>query len=262
METILLVNDTHVDDYIAGVVKAEGGNGNSTEYYKAQALIAYTYFVRHESRHSKDRYNVCDDVHCQVYKGLTSDKMINDAVRLTSGEVIVTPDSVPIISAFHSNCGGETSPASFAWVESVPYLMKVEDPWCATTGNASWTKKIKRDEWIAALAKGGFDKNATGTPFGFDQSSRLQFYKAGNTLIPFRDIRASLGLRSAWFSVTDNGDEIVLNGKGYGHGVGLCQEGAMKMAREGYDYISVIKYYYRGVTTLRKEYVKKPALID
>jgi len=82
----------------------------------------------------------------------------------------------------------------------------------------------------------------------FDHPVRVINYKAGNFLIPFNQIRTELGLRSSFFSVKVKGDSVILNGRGYGHGVGLCQEGAMVMASKGFDYMKIIGFYYKGVS--------------
>ena len=73
-------------------------------------------------------------------------------------------------------------------------------------------------------------------------------YKAGSFTIPFKQIRTDLGLRSSFFSVKVKGDSVILSGRGYGHGAGLCQEGAIVMASKGFDYRKIIGFYYRGVT--------------
>lgn len=256
---MMLINECDADDYIAGVVRAEGGPGKHPVYTRTQALITRTYTFRNINRHSSDGFNLCDGTHCQVYKGVTGDTMIINAVKSTSGEVITTPDSILIISAFHSNCGGETSPSEFVWLTSLPYLVKVQDPYCTSSRNASWTRKISVEEWTGALRTNGYEGPA-GNPsvFTFNQTSRLMYYTSGPFSLPLNSLRTTLGLRSSWFSVTVDGDSLLLNGRGYGHGVGLCQEGAMVMVQKGFGYTDIIKFYYPGVIILNVEYAKRP----
>jgi stage II sporulation protein D len=83
--------------------------------------------------------------------------------------------------------------------------------------------------------------------FNFVQKSRLVDYKTGSFSMPLRSLRSDLNLRSTFFSVYAIGDSIVLKGRGYGHGVGLCQEGAMEMAAKGFNYKQIIDFYYFGV---------------
>jgi stage II sporulation protein D len=81
----------------------------------------------------------------------------------------------------------------------------------------------------------------------FSQLSRAAVYRAGTFTLPLRQIRTDLNLRSSFFSLKVEGDSVILKGRGYGHGVGLCQEGAMVMASKGFDYKQIIDFYYTGV---------------
>jgi stage II sporulation protein D len=247
--SLLAINKLDIEDYIAGVVKAEGGSGKKSEYFKSQAVIARTYTYKYFNKHITDRYNLCDDTHCQAFAGITGDSLITSAVRLTSGQVLATSDSSLIISAFHSNCGGETSPSELAWLAPHPYLVKVTDPYCVTSRNATWQKTISLHAWTEMLTRNGYiaDSAANSESFVFRQRVRMMNYTTGSFSMPFSKIRSELGLRSAWFSVSAAGNSLVLSGRGYGHGVGLCQEGAMVMAAGGEKYEEILLYYYPGV---------------
>jgi stage II sporulation protein D len=248
METILLINICDIESYVAGVVKAEGGSGKNIEYCKTQAIIARTYMYKYFNKHSADRFNLCDDTHCQAFNGITADTIINRASFETRGLVILGPDSTLIIAAFHSNCGGETSPAEFAWLSDQPYLKIVTDPWCRLSRNATWTKTISFSSWTDYLSKAGFRGNiADKAQFNFSSESRRNEYLAGTFALPMRQIRSDMNLKSAFFSLVVDGDSVIFSGRGYGHGVGLCQEGAMIMASKGYDYNQIIGFYYTGV---------------
>ena len=157
--SVFLINIPESEDYIAGVVKSEGGNGGTLEYYKAQAVIARTYAYKYEKKHINDEYNLCDGVHCQVFQGITTDSLILRAVNNTKGQVIVDQDSVLIISAFHSNCGGETASSEDVWLTSQSYLKSVIDPYCLVSRNATWEKKISIAEWWAYLKKKRLHRN-------------------------------------------------------------------------------------------------------
>jgi len=262
METILLINICDIEDYVAGVVKAEGGTGKSEEYFKTQAVITRTYTYRNFKRHITDRYNLCDGTHCQVYRGISADSIINSAMHHTAGRVIVDTDSILIISAFHSNCGGETSPSEYVWVISVPYLTSVKDPYCTSSPNAIWEKKVSVREWKNILTANGYtDGTENSSQFTFSQNSRTMHYTTGSFRIPFYVLRNALGLRSAWFSVYDAGDSLILKGRGYGHGVGLCQEGAMVMANKGINYEDIIKFYYPDTRIIDIRSAKMPVEI-
>ena len=83
--------------------------------------------------------------------------------------------------------------------------------------------------------------------FTFIQKTRQLNYRAGTFTVPLNSLRSELNLRSTFFSVVPDGDYVILKGRGYGHGVGLCQEGAMAMAVAGSNYRQIIGFYYSGV---------------
>jgi stage II sporulation protein D len=231
------------------VIRAEGGSGQESEYYKTQAVIARTYLYKYFNKHISDGYNLCDDIHCQAFNGISADPKIVAAIRSTSNIVILDRDSLLIISAFHSNCGGETSTAEGVWLTNQPYLKKVIDPYCINSRNAKWQKSFSTESWTGYLKKSGLTGNISPSVYNFSQNNRITEYKAGQFTIPLRIMRSDMNLRSSFFSVVYNGDSIVLNGRGYGHGVGLCQEGAMAMAGKGFTYKQIIDFYYSEVIT-------------
>jgi stage II sporulation protein D len=246
--TLLLINTCDIETYIAGVVQAEGGSGNNPEYFRTQAVIARTYMYRYIDKHINDGYNLCDNTHCQAFNGITGDSLINSAVVSTRGLVILGPDSSLIISAFHSNCGGETSPSEDVWLTVQSYLKKMPDPNCLSSRNARWRRSFSISDWIGYLIKAGLPAAPENISLlNFSQLTRLNEYRVDTFSIPLRQIRTDLDLRSTWFSVMVKEDSVILNGRGYGHGVGLCQEGAMAMAEKGFDYKQIISYYYKGV---------------
>ena len=248
LETLVLINISDIEKYISGVVLAEGGNGKNPEYFKTQAILARTYMYKNFDKHLTDRYNLCDNTHCQAFNGISTDSLIGRAVMETKGLVILDKDSILIFSAFHSNCGGETSSSEDVWLMNQPYLKSVVDTYCLTSRNATWQKSLSMNDWINYLRKSGYSDNA-GDPsvFNFTQESRMTDYQTGSLKIPLRIMRSDLYLKSTFFSVLAKGDSIIFKGRGYGHGVGLCQEGAMMMASRGFIYQDIINFYYSGV---------------
>jgi stage II sporulation protein D len=174
--------------------------------------------------------------------------VINRATIETRGQVILARDSTLIISAFHSNCGGETTSSEDVWLSEQTYLKGVRDPYCISSRNARWEKSISRNEWLTYLRKNGY-KGASDDQiaYSFVQLSRQTDFRAGSFSLPLRTIRTDLNLRSTFFSVADSGESVILKGRGYGHGVGLCQEGAMAMAAKGFNYLQIMDFYYTGI---------------
>jgi stage II sporulation protein D len=258
MGTVLLLNDCDIECYLAGVVKSEGGSGKNEEYFKTQAVIARTYTCKYFNKHIKDGFNLCDDIHCQAFDGITTDTIIRNSVTDTRDLVITTPDSCLIMSAFHSNCGGETSPSQYVWLTDQPYLSKVIDPYCMNSRNAVWKKTISLTEWKELLKRNGYKGGPPDVSlYNFEQPSRVPDYIVGAFILPLRILRSELDLRSTFFSVSVNGDSVLLSGRGYGHGVGLCQEGAMVMSVKGFTFEDIIRFYYPGVRLIRIQDARK-----
>ena len=249
---IKIINVVEMPNYLAGVIESEGGGGRHLEYYKVQAVLSRTYVLGHLNKHAKEGFNVCDRVHCQAYhKMLTHTPSIEQAVKATKHIVMVDKNLKLADGFFFANCGGQTSESDFVWNNPVPYCRSVKDTFCIHTRQAHWTKKIKRSEWENYLVKQfGYPVNDSiwgPLLYSFTQQQRMAFYQIPQLGIPLRDLRVHFKLKSTWFDVYLEGDYVVLNGRGFGHGVGLCQEGAMKMAKYGYSYDKIMRFYFSGV---------------
>lgn len=254
---ILLINDLKPNNYIAGVVDAEAGPNAGLEFYKAQSILVRTYLYSNINRHKTEGFQLCDGVHCQAYRGrAVRNSMIAGATRATAGFVVIANDSSYINAVFHANCGGETESGANAWLNDKSYLVPVKDPFCINSSSARWSKSIPLDQWKKYLKSHGFKISAECTPdvFDFSQITRRQYYKMGRDSIPLRQIRTDFQLKSTFFSVVANTKEITLKGRGFGHGVGLCQEGAMYMAKIGYKSDDILRYYFKGIQIISTEY--------
>lgn len=250
---IQLINKVDIESYVAGVVEAEVGNKQPLEYYKVQSTICRTYVLAHMSRHERDNFNVCDKEHCQVFKGKSLGNYdIILATQQTENSVLVDENLNLIVAAFHSNCGGQTISSADVWNKAQSYLIPIRDTFCINSRNAFWEKEINKAIWLRYLKKkvSNIDEGEYPRSFSFDQPYRKKEYAAGVIHLPLKDIRSDLGLKSTYFSVEDAGETMVFRGKGYGHGIGLCQEGAIRMAKTGYNYADIIHFYFRNVTII------------
>ena len=144
----------------------------------------------------------------------------------------------------------------------MPYLKAVLDPFSIGQSNERWEVVVSPEKWIDYLKKNGFtiSKKPDYKRFEFAQQHRTTFYKIGDTGIEFRKIREDWNLRSSFFSVVYNNDSFVLKGRGYGHGVGLSQEGAINMARKGYHYSDILNFYYHNIHIIDYRLLKIPGL--
>lgn len=250
---IQLINTVDIESYVAGVVEAEVGNKQPLEYYKVQSTICRTYVLAHMSRHERDNFNVCDKEHCQVFKGKSLGNYdIILATQQTENSVLVDENLTLIVSAFHSNCGGQTISSADVWNKAQSYLIPIRDTFCINSKNAFWEKEINKSIWVRYLKKkfSNLDESQYPRSFSFDQPYRKKEYSVGAIQLPLKDIRNDLGLKSTYFSIEDAGETLVFKGKGYGHGIGLCQEGAIRMAKSGYNYADIIHFYFRNVTII------------
>ncbi len=248
-----IINNVSYHHYLSGVIESEGGAGRHVEYYKAQAVISRTYAMKHAQRHASDGFSLCDQVHCQAYHNMmTYDDRIGQAVRSTAGVYMVDTVTNELVDGyFHANCGGQTSPSDYVWREGIPYLKTFRDTFCIYTSQATWEKKIPKLQWRRFLINNYFYPVADTTYgpqiYTFEQEERKAFYISPHLGIPLRDLRYHFKLKSTFFSCYPQGKFVVLKGKGYGHGVGLCQEGAMRMAHEGVKYRQILSFYYDGI---------------
>lgn len=256
---LVLVNLVDMDNYLSGVVESEGGGGRHLEYYKVQALMSRTYALKNEHRHKKDGFQLCDGVHCQAYHNmLRHTPSIQIAVSETSGKVLVDQSNTLVTSYFSANCGGQICDASHVWNNSVPNVQTFVDTFCIHTRQATWTKTIEKYKWKSFLAdKYGVTEKLYGDKiYQFTQEQRSAFYIHPSLGVPLRDLRMKFKLKSTYFNTRLEGSSVIIEGRGFGHGVGLCQEGAMNMAKKGYDYTQIARFYFYNVNVIDADRIR------
>lgn len=249
---IQIVNEIDLEQYLEGVVESESGTGQKLEYYKVQAIISRTYALKYKRKHESAGFNLCDATHCQAYlHKRNGSTIIDSAVNNTRGIVMLDKKGKLFSTFFHANCGGQTCEPDVVWNEKIDGFSSFKDTFCIHTKQANWTKKIPLKDWHSFLSdKYDFpiwDSTCMEQIHSFEQIDRKAFYISPVYGIPLRDIRDAFKLKSTYFSCTKDGEFIILQGRGYGHGVGLCQEGAMNMVNFGYDYKRVLSFYYPGM---------------
>lgn len=249
---LTIVNLVDMDNYLAGVVESEGGGGQHLEYYKVQALMSRTYALKYKEKHKNENFDLCDRVHCQAYHSMMRfTPTIDSAVLQTRNIVMVDAKNNFIDSYFHANCGGQTCEPQMVWNEKIDYLSAFIDTFCIYTKQATWEKRVSQENWKNFLLKKYnfpiYDSSAASMIYTFDQQQRMAFYLHPVFGIPLRDLREEFNLKSTFFSCYPEGTDVVIKGRGFGHGVGLCQEGAMKMAKYGFTYEQIALYYFPKV---------------
>lgn len=246
-----LINRVYLEHYVAGVVESESGSKQNTEYYKLQSIVCRTYALNNLRRHENEGFHLCDQVHCQVYHGQSRfAELIPPAVSGTKGLVVVDSNIDLVTAAFHSNCGGQTINAEDVWSKPVPYLQSVRDTFCLNGKHASWETRVPRQKWINYLQKRhGIHHPVTETEaLHFNREhERNVYYASSDSGVHLKDIRSDWNLKSTYFMIEPADDYVLIRGRGFGHGVGMCQEGAMRMTELGFSYDEIIHYYYSNV---------------
>lgn len=272
---VTAINVLPLEDYLLGVVPLEIGPREPAELaaVEAQAVAARTYAVSHLGRHAELGFDLYGSVEDQAYGGLDAEQEVSSrAVRNTAG-IILMYDGRPIRAYYHSTCGGRTAAVEEVMDrEPAPYLRSVSDrapdgtDYCAASPRYRWSvawtpqelDRIARRELAAHF---GVPASSLGEVRSVEVRSRtpsdrvrdLAFSGPGLDLVLSRlDIRRSLPsdariLNSTNFTVRRaDGGLVELDGRGYGHGAGMCQWGAIGRARAGQTFREILATYYPG----------------
>lgn len=257
------VVNVSLEDYVLGVLSVEAAVEDEPEALKAQAIVSRTYALKNRGRHASEGFDLCSNTHCQQYvsgKGRASENL-RRAVYSTSGEVLLESSGKLAETYFHAACGGMTANIEALWGAPGPsYLRGVRDDYCATMPNHDWTDEIPAAKLASALASDPLTdagktiqdivvtrKDPTGRAelISIEGERRRRVRGWDFKLIVGRTLGWNL-LKSSRFSVERRGSVFVFHGSGFGHGLGLCQNGAHVMARRGGSCEQVLDHYFPG----------------
>lgn len=244
---LFLINDVDFETYIAGVVQSEI-YGTQSDIFRVQAIISRTWALKNINKHRSDGHNFCDQVHCQAYLNRCVRPDIMLGTIQSNGMTIVDSDGRLIETPFHSNSGGQTANSEDVWRATVPYLRSVPDTFSYHMRQSEWVKVLDERKWLDYFAtKHKLDvenDSIRNELLSFSQSQR----KVRLCGIRLTRIRNDFQLKSTFFSVLfdSTSHRVTLSGHGYGHGVGLSQEGTIRMVGLGISYDSIIRHYYTG----------------
>lgn len=255
--------------YLVGVVRAEMPASFEPEALKAQAVAARTYTlhkIKQRGNHG-DAADLCTDPGCcQAYleavqarqnwgeKADVYESKVEEAVHTTDGQVVLYGGE-PILAVFHSSSAGRTRAAGEVWVNDLPYLQAVESPEQGETIPQYYSRvEISLEDFrnrvqslwpeveFSAGAENWLSQAVT------DEAGSVVSLDVGGVRVKGTELRSALGLRSACFTWETQGDKLVFFVTGYGHGVGLSQYGANRMAESGATWQEILTHYYTGVT--------------
>jgi stage II sporulation protein D len=267
--SVSIVNVVKLDDYLVGALNSEMGAGSPYEALKAQAVAARSHALYQKSISRKSGHDLVANS-SQAYDGRPKlHKKLVLAVESTRGESLFHQKQ-PLPGYFHSSCGGHTKPVSEVWpgrVDNSSQMLTSVSCACGTQVDTAWTHRISSVQFLQSFARAGHP--LLGVPKAIRISERLDGGHVsiveiedmkGSLYLPAEKLRSILGyrqLKSTFFTITHqpleagekNGDGFVeFRGVGWGHGAGLCQKGAIQMAREGKSYRQILTHYFPGAT--------------
>ena len=237
--------------------------------------------IRWYDREDHTLFDVCADDHCQRYQGITraTSSAVVEAVKATKGQVLVYGNEL-CDARFSKCCGGRTEEFQYCWQDTPkPYLVSIQDPFC-NTKDAKVLRQVLNDydqetpdfyRWTVEYSQAELSELVSRklkldlgdivdlVPLERGKSGRIWKLQIVGTKRSFTigkelEIRRALSethLYSSAFDVEKKGDRFILKGKGWGHGVGLCQIGAAVMGEKGYSYEDILLYYYRGAEIMK-----------
>ena len=272
---IELINFVELENYLKGVIAKEmplGKGDQNFEALKAMAVCARTYTLV-KINNGNLLYDIFSDTRDQVYGGLTAEQTISNRAVLDTKGLILKYNGEPAIIYYHSTCGGINE-----YVENVfpqaphPYLISIEDgsePYCKISSRYEWEESYSENQFIEQLYNSGvissinyeLDDIEIRSKFESGRVNELEIKLSGDSgnkevLLFGNDIRSrirtsknNLLLWSTMFDIERSRSEITVTGKGFGHGVGLCQWGAIGQSRQGRSYKQILAHYFPGTET-------------
>lgn len=264
-----------LEDYVYGSILSEfappsGEPATVERMLQVQAVISRTYAVANVGRHSREGFDLCATTHCQLYEPSrvrTSrwSSAAFDAGRKTAASVLWF-ERAPATAVFHADCGGRTSAAAAVWGGTTfPYLAESSDDGPAVDAHSEWHYEATREALRKALnadartAVGArlegveiLDRDAPGRALRLRLKGQRVRDVSG---VVFREVATrGLGVRtikSTWFDVRRQSGSYVFEGRGFGHGVGLCQAGALARIKAGAEPASVLARYFPGTRLVK-----------
>lgn len=261
-----LINEIPLEKYISSLLSKEMSPKWPIEALKAQAVAArsYAYHKMVTQQVSKVKgfkayYDLENSEKHQVNGSFfDTTKSTQQAAKETRGEILVVGSSELTPIFFHSKCGGKTLRPDQVWKNYVKGYQSVNCPFCHSHGKKAWKYKVKKrkfnsllDDTLKSFYDNRFvsksDKMIRVAP---DNKSKVNFrvYDDEKLLVIQKSrVRSMLGRKKApsnYFHLTQSGDDVILEGKGFGHGVGMCQYGALELAKRGYTYKQILSHYF------------------
>lgn len=272
---IKIVNQIGLEDYVKGVITREMPIGKGNENYealKAFSLCIRTYALVKIFEH-KSYYDIYPDTRDQVYGGADSENPYTSSIVDETRGLILSYNNLPAVIFYHAACGGYTEDVKNVFSNNnLPYLKSIKDgndPYCSIAPRFNWSEEFSEQLFVSRLYDAGFVNSKNFTIGNIVISSRYESGRVKELVITLIDsnqkekiislygnnirgiIKTADGrsiLRSTFFDISiDQNKTVIISGKGYGHGVGFCQWGAIGQSRQGIDYKKILNHYFPGI---------------
>jgi stage II sporulation protein D len=252
------------EDYVAAALNGETAPDEPLASLKAMAISMRTFALVNANRHGAEGFGLCDSTHCQALRLGRARPEVERAVRETAGETLWFGGQRAQVY-YTQQCGGMSESARSVWpAERANYLAEHRaDPYCLRRSSAEWHARIALDQLSGIFRAQGWQipfpaesirvtrRSAGGRAVLLEVTGRGATAKLSASSFRFAVDRA-LGwnqMRSDWYTVSVSGGVLEIAGRGYGHGVGLCQAGAYEMAVEGHSEAEILSFYFPGSVT-------------
>jgi stage II sporulation protein D len=262
---VRIVARVDLETYVAGVLAGEGATLRSPPAVAAMAVVARTWALRSRGRHRAQGFDFCSLTHCQFFRppldlqGKPS-PALTAALRETDG-LVLKYDGELIEPFYTGNCGGVTEAAADVWPDrAAPYLPSVKDPYCARSQQSSWQRELPLTTVSGILRERlGVSLHSTLRELMVEERTEsgrartLRVVGGSPARIDANRFRYVLNRQLGWNTLKSNlytierrGDRLLFQGRGLGHGVGLCQAGAEQMGQMGIAYQKILAQYFPG----------------
>lgn len=272
---IAAIRHLPIEEYVAGTLIAEFAPSEGDvqvveQMYEVQAILSRTYALANRGRHARDGYDLCATTHCQLYDAarLRTSRWAGAAITAVqqTARTVVWYDADAAHVLFHADCGGHTSAAGAVWGgRDEPYLRALPDDGPAENAHSAWRHEMSQTALLQILngdprTRVGdrldtievLDRDAAG------RAARIALHGRREAIVRGEDLRDVLTrafgprtIRSTRFVVRREGATFTFEGQGFGHGVGLCQVGALARLRAGAKPADVLERYFPGTKVVR-----------
>jgi len=247
------------ESYVADALAGESSVFQSPEALKAMAIAARTYAIKMRGRHAAEGFDFCDTTHCQRLDVEAVTSRLESAVDATSGETLWHRGKLTF-TPYTRDCGGQTEDVSALWPDlAAPYLKSHPDQYCVLTRTPPWQWSGDASQIAPALRQSGLRAPDRITSIQIQERTpsgrAVTLLLSGNESIRINasSFRFAIGralgwntIRSELYSIRASSGRFLFEGRGAGHGVGLCQDGAEQMGLSGKTYHEILAYYYPG----------------